>query len=200
MLTFLPSFPGNGLNPSAHSTITSKRMSVGPGRVSSIQFINAHDRGLVLAGYDDGAIRIWKNSLHSQSSNANNLQKSQKDLVTAFQAMSDISGRSSKLYGLITAWHQKSQTIIVGGESKYLRLWDVEKELRTVDIATGSDFVVSHISCASSGIFAAGFGDGIVKMYDRRLRDNIVMSYREHSQPLLTLCIRNDCEKLISGW
>lgn len=162
-----------------------------------------------MAGYDDGAIRIWKNSLNANinnniSSSNTNLQKSQKDsnLVTAFQALPDLSVRSSKTYGLLTAWHQKSQTIVVGGESKYLRLWDVEKELKVIDIPTGSDFVVSHISCASSGIFSAGFGDGIVKMYDRRVspRDNIIMSYREHSQSLLTLCIRSDCDKLVSGW
>lgn len=195
--------PGNGLNP----TIQTKRVlqpSSIPSRVSTIQLLNPQDRGLVLVGYDDGAIRIWKNSLNSNIVN-NNLQKPPKDtnLVTAFQALDGIPSRSAKRYGLITGWHQKSQTLIVGGEAKFLKLYDVEKELRVVEIPTGSNFVVSHISVApASGLFAVGFGDGIIKMYDKRIvpRDNLVMSYREHSHPLLTLCMRNDNESMISGW
>ncbi len=172
--------------------------------MSSIQLLNPQDRGLVLVGYDDGAIRIWKNSVNSNIVN-NSLQKSSKDsnLVTAFQALDGIPSRSSKKYGLITGWHQKSHTLIVGGEAKFIKLYDVEKELRIGEIPTTSNFVVSHISVApSSGIFAVGFGDGIVKMYDRRIvpRDSLLMSYREHSHPLLTLCMRHDNESMVSGW
>lgn len=46
-------------------------------RVSSVQFVNAHDRSLILAGYDDGSVRIWKNSESNKLGNGN--------LVTAFQ-------------------------------------------------------------------------------------------------------------------
>ena len=39
-------------------TTTNKRSTVNMGRVTSIQFVNAHDRGLVMAGYDDGVVSI----------------------------------------------------------------------------------------------------------------------------------------------
>lgn len=168
-------------------------------RVSSIQFINAHDRGLILAGYDDGSVRIWKNSSSNQSSSKPSALNS--NLVTAFQAMEDQPTRSSRIFGLQTAWHQSTQTIFIGGESKVLRLWDAERELKVQDIHTGSDFPVSHISCAPNALFAVGFGDGCIQIFDRRAPQHEcrIMTYREHSRSLLTICLRNDCESLISA-
>lgn len=168
-------------------------------RVSSIQFVNAHDRGLVLAGYDDGSVRIWKNNDGSQS---NKTSTPNGNLVTAFQAIDDQPTRSSRIFGLQTAWHQSTQTIFAGGESKLLRLWDAERELKIQEIPTGSDFPVSHISCAPNALFAVGSADGCIQIFDRRAAPNEsrIMSYREHSQSLLTICLRNDCESLVSGW
>lgn len=178
------------------TTNSGKKMSVTSAptssmRVSSIQFINAHDRGLVLAGYDDGSVRIWKNSDSNQGNN----------LVTAFQGLEDQPKSSSRVFGLQTAWHQSTQTIFVGGESKVLRLWDAERELKIGDISSGSDFPVSHISCAPNALFAVGFGDGAIQIFDRRTHpnDSRIMTYREHSHSLLTICLRNDCESLVSG-
>lgn len=168
-------------------------------RVSSIQFVNAHDRGLILAGYDDGSVRIWKNGVNNQS---NKPPTANGNLVTAFQALEDQPSRSSRIFGLQTAWHQSTQTIFVGGESKIIRLWDAERELKIQDIITGSDNAVSHISCAPNALFAVGFGDGCIQIYDRRSppSESKIMSYREHCQSLLTICLRNDCESLVSGW
>lgn len=167
-------------------------------RVSSIQFVNAHDRGLVMAGYDDGSVRLWNNDVNNQSNRSANLNT---NLVTAFQALDDQPSRSQRIYGLQTAWHQSSQTIIVGGESKLIRIWDAERELKIQDISTGSDFPISHISCAPNALFAVGFGDGAIQIFDRRSSpsESRIMSYREHSQSLLTICLRNDCESLVSG-
>lgn len=167
-------------------------------RVSSIQFVNAHDRGLILAGYDDGSVRIWRNGVNAQS----NKSTTNGNLVTAFQAIEDQPTRSSRIFGLQTSWHQSTQTIFVGGESKLIRLWDAEKELKVQDIHTSSDFPVSHISCAPNALFAVGFGDGCIQIYDRRAQPNEsrIMVYREHSQSLQTICLRNDCESLVSGW
>lgn len=136
--------------------------------------------------------------------NVNSVSKSGKEnhLVTAFQALDDIVSRNAKLYGLLTAWHQKSETIIVGGESKILRLWDAEKELKMLDIQTGSEFVVSHISCAPNGLFAVGFGDGCIRIFDRRCypNENKIITYREHCASLLTVCMKNDGNVLVTGW
>lgn len=188
------------------TTNSSKRVPVTASalRVTSIQFINAHDRGLIMAGYDDGSVRIWRNSIANNcSTSSNNIKNSIKEsnLVTAFQALDEQPTKSSRFYGLQTAWHQSSQTIIVGNESKVLRLWDAEKELKIQDIQSGSESPVSHISCAPNGLFAVGFQNGGIKIYDRRNNgDGKIMTYKEHSQSLLTICMRSDCESLVSGW
>lgn len=168
-------------------------------RVSSLQFVNSHDRGLILAGYDDGSVRIWRNNNSNQANKSSTSLNS--NLVTAFQALEDQPARTCRVFGLQTAWHQSTQTIFVGGESKILRLWDAEKELKVQDIPSGSDFPVSHISCSLNALFAVGFGDGCIQIYDRRvpLNESRIMTYREHSQSLLTICLRNDCESLVSA-
>jgi regulator-associated protein of mTOR len=126
-------------------------------RVTSIQFINAHDRGLVLAAYDDGSVRIWNNSSDNQNSCSNNkLGVNNGSLVTAFQAIEDQPSRSMRIFGLQTAWHQSSQTIFAAGESKFIRLWDAETELKISDIPVTSDFPVTHISCSPEAVFAVG--------------------------------------------
>lgn len=141
------------------TTNVSKKISVTAPvsmRVSSVQFINAHDRGLVMAGYDDGSVRIWRNSSEDQNNQSSKSGFSNESLVTAFQAVEETSSKSSRIYGLQTAWHQSTQTIFAAGESKYVRLWDAEKELKFQDIATNSDFPVSHISCAPNALFSVG--------------------------------------------
>lgn len=165
-------------------------------RLSSIQFINAHVRGLVMAGYDDGSVRIWKNP---ETLN-DNKRLSSDNLLTAFQALDD-QPRSSGVYGLQTAWHQSTQTIFVGGESKYLRLWDAERELKISDIPTGSNCSVSHLCCSPNALYAIALTDGSINIYDRRLPSNEskIMSYKETDKQLLTICLRNDCESLITG-
>ena len=55
-------------------------------KVSSIEFINAHDQALIMAGYDDGCIRIWRPSTSNSTENTK-----ESKLLTAWQAISDIS-------------------------------------------------------------------------------------------------------------
>lgn len=50
---------------------------------------------------------------------------------------------------------------------------------------TNSESPVTSISSdhQSSSVFVAGFGDGVVKLFDRRLEeeDSVVRTYREHA-------------------
>lgn len=102
----------------------------------------------------------------------------------------------------MTAWHQKTQTLIAGGESRVLNLWDVEKELKSGELPVGSESSVRVLSIAPNGLIAAGCGDGSVRLFDKRLtpHNTVVKTYREHASAILTACLRNDCEGLVSGW
>lgn len=169
------------------------------GKVSSIEFINSHMDTLVLAGYDDGFIRVW---CQPKTNN------SEAVLITSWLAIGDnstnakLSSKMSKSgIGLVTAWHQKSQTLVSGGESRVLNLWDVEKELKSGELLVGSEASVRVLSMAPNGLLAAGCGDGSVRIFDKRIsqHNSVVITYREHSNAILTACLRNDCESLVSG-
>ncbi|XP_058446060.1 regulatory-associated protein of mTOR [Malaya genurostris] len=164
--------------------------------VSSLDFVNAHDVGLVLVGYSDSVIRIWKPAEANRES----------ALVTAWHGLFDFNSPATAKVGtselgLVMAWHQKSQTIMAAGEAKYIRLWDAERESKICDIASGSDTTIIKLSCAPNGIFAAGCNDGSVRLFDRRCSppEARFATFREHLNPILTVCLRDDCESLISA-
>lgn len=44
---------------------------------------------------------------------------------------------------MVLAWEQWTQTVITSGETRVIRLWDAERELRSFDIPTGADCSVT---------------------------------------------------------
>lgn len=193
--------------PTVTSTIATKRASpsitVQQSWVSALEFINGHDSTLILAGYDDGCIRIWRPPSEVAK---------ESRLVTAWQAMSDVtankfhhktSGGGGERFGLRTVWQQRSQTVIVAGDSRYLRCWDADTELRVCDIPTGADSAsVLVLSSAPNELIAAGCTDGSVRLFDKRCApaEARVKVYRETSGHILTACLRDDCGHLVTGW
>uniref|UniRef100_A0A2M4A4U5 Putative guanine nucleotide binding protein mip1 n=2 Tax=Anopheles triannulatus TaxID=58253 RepID=A0A2M4A4U5_9DIPT len=192
-----------------------------PLSVTSLEFINAHDIGLVMAGYSDSTIRLWRPLEASGDQSQQQQQQSQSQLLSAWHGLLDFhsaslakvscldtSGQASHLNGgapapggLVLAWHQRSQTIMAAGEAKYVRIWDAEREMRICDIPSGSDTSVLKLSCAPNGLFAAGFYDGSVRIFDHRCppAEQRCATIREHLHPILTLCMRDDCEALITA-
>ncbi|XP_055596316.1 regulatory-associated protein of mTOR [Uranotaenia lowii] len=164
--------------------------------VSSLDFVNAHDVGLVLVGYSDSVIRVWRPADTNREA----------ALVTAWHGLFDFNSPSTAKVGtselgLVMAWHQKTQTIMAAGEAKYIRLWDAESESKVCDIPSGSDTTIIKLSCAPNGIFAAGCNDGSVRLFDRRNppSEARIATFREHMNPILTVCLRDDCESLVSA-
>lgn len=62
-----------------------------PSRISTLQFLNSHDVALLLAGSDDGSIRVWKNYY-------NKLGR-EPTLLTAWQALADLQPVIKNLNG-----------------------------------------------------------------------------------------------------
>ncbi|XP_074648053.1 regulatory-associated protein of mTOR-like isoform X2 [Tubulanus polymorphus] len=145
-------------------------------RITAMDFINAHDKSLLLVGSDDGSVRIWRDYCSMFGSG--------QKLVTAWQALSDMlpSNRGS---GLVLNWEQQSGILLASGDVRHIRVWDVQKELKVQDIPTGADSCVTSLTCDSFGqsLMIAGCGDGSVRLYDRRLSsaECRVMTLREHS-------------------
>lgn len=68
-------------------------------------------------------------------------------------------------------WQQSSTSLYFSGASKYIRLYDLNKESKVIDMQTGSDGVVTSLCCdmLTQSRIVASFSDGSVRVFDRRL-------------------------------
>merc|ERR1719154_638320 len=99
--------------------------------------------------------------------------------------------------GLQMSWSQHNQSLMAGGDSKILRLWDCRREMRICDIPSMLDTCVTNIQTGdNSHVVAVSFSDGHVKMFDTRSRA-CVMTSREHRQMVLGLSYQGN--SLVTG-
>ncbi|XP_012271870.1 regulatory-associated protein of mTOR isoform X2 [Orussus abietinus] len=169
-------------------------------RVTALEFINSHDVALLMAGSDDGSVRIWKNYC--------SLMGRDPTLLTAWQALADVQPASKSApasAGLVTSWEQRSLTLAVTGDVRVVRLWDAETELKKTDIPTGSDCCATCLDTDDTGaMMALGCSDGSVRLFDRRLTpvEARVMTWREHNAWVLRVFLRKNSglpPRLVSG-
>lgn len=107
-------------------------------KVSALEWVNGHDLSLLLVAADDGSLRVWRPNLGTR----------EPTLVSAWQAFTNLKPKQT---GMIVAWEQWTQTVITTGDTRVLRLWDVEKELRVIDLPTGTDASVTCLDSSYSG-------------------------------------------------
>jgi len=162
-------------------------------RITSMEFINGHDDALLLIGADDGSCRIWRDFVRptSRLSVSNEDHVAGADLVSAWNCIAEMTP-STRCSGLVLDWDQQSSQILATGDVRLVRVWDIERELKVVDIPTGSENCVTsiHHSPQDSSLFVAACGDGSVRLFDRRLSPPSarVMTWREHTAWVI------DCE------
>ena len=110
---------------------------------------------------------------------------------------------------MLTSWEQSTQTLITAGDSRLIRLWDLERELKLTEYQSGSEYSVTALDSSysyskhkfslrsdeHSNWIAAGFGDGSVRLFDRRCssQENRVKSWREHSAWIVDLKVSANC-------
>ncbi|KAI0066602.1 hypothetical protein BV25DRAFT_1820620 [Artomyces pyxidatus] len=145
--------------------------------ITSVQIINQDVGGLLLVSSADGMIRLYRN--YDPATSATPVQ-----MVSAFRGLNEIISmpRGS---GTVVDWKQSGGFLLVGGDSRTIRVWDAHTEAQLLDFETHSDSPVTAIASEKgpSSTFLASFADGIVKVYDRRLEeeDAVVRSYNEHN-------------------
>ncbi|XP_030567760.1 regulatory-associated protein of mTOR [Drosophila novamexicana] len=108
---------------------------------------------------------------------------------------------------IVTAWQQYSQHLVVGCDYyRYLRIWDVERELRLSDLQLGrretSVRVLSpFVANKRCDLIVAGCADGSVRLFDKRCapQDARIRVYREHMAPILHACLRANETSLVTG-
>lgn len=173
----------------------------GPGTpITSLQFVNEDDIGLVLTATADGHVRIFRDYE----------SPSDVQLVTAFRGISEtLATRTTKETtqdaGLVLEWQQGRGQLLMGGNVKFIRVWDATKEMVVQELPTRANSCITALTCDQvvGDIIVAGFGDGGLRVYDRRLqpRDNMVRSYRGyHGEWLVSVHMqRGGNRELLSG-
>ncbi|RNA24151.1 regulatory-associated of mTOR isoform X2, partial [Brachionus plicatilis] len=127
-----------------------------PAIIRSFKLINTQHEPIILTGSDDLAIKFFKPDLH-------NLKQTQ--LITAFTAFNSVR-ESTIEAGLIVEWDEANEMLMCAGDTNYIRVWDMNKELYK-DYLTELKSCVSSLSCGDS-FTIAGFGNGCVKLFDFR--------------------------------
>ncbi|ORY51824.1 hypothetical protein BCR33DRAFT_712020 [Rhizoclosmatium globosum] len=162
------------------------RNSNPPGsRITSLRFINENDVALIVTGSDEGIVRIYKNYTSLENC----------EVVSAWRAVNEnipVSPRAD----LITDWHQQTGSLLVAGDLRMIRVWDLERELCVQDIGTKYQQAVTSLTSERSegNLLIAGYADGMLNLYDKRLpsRESLVRSFGEHSNRILQCQFQND--------
>lgn len=107
---------------------------------------------------------------------------------------------------MVTSWSQRAGHLLVGGDSKIIRLWDARVESLICEFPTQAGSNVTSISTSEDGdVFVSGFGDGVVRVFDKRLglttgsgEKGLVKVMRQHQTWVQSVWMRRDGE-LITG-
>lgn len=73
---------------------------------------------------DDGSIKIWRNYSNPEISSGVTTE-----IVSAWQAITDMLP-IAKAAGLVVEWHQRAGIVYSSGDTRVIRLWDVDHELK----------------------------------------------------------------------
>ncbi|CAO3689045.1 unnamed protein product [Rhizopus stolonifer] len=162
-------------------------------RITDMKFLNEEDEALLLTGSDDGVVRLYKN-----------YDQEQPVLVSSWRALKDMEKSNSRQSGLVIDWHQARGYLFTGGDSKVIKIWDAHQELPVIDIPTQSLACVTSITSdqANGNIVIAGFGDGSIGVYDRRLgpSESRVKKWDEHKAWITNIHLqREGTRELVSG-
>ncbi|TIC71829.1 hypothetical protein E3Q00_04400 [Wallemia mellicola] len=161
--------------------------------ITTVKLINEDDQALLLTASAEGMVRVFRN--YSTPGGA--------ELATSFRANSEMVP-SRYPSGLVADWQQATGHLLVGGDSRVIRCWDSRRELFHSDIQTTAQSCLTAITSDQDmgNIVIAGFGDGTVRVYDRRedSRNSCVAHYREHLSWVQNIHLqRGGNRELVSG-
>jgi regulator-associated protein of mTOR len=147
-------------------------------RMTTARWINESSSSLFFVGCDDGSARIWDGIVESNGA----VSKQSPKLVTSFLAVPDMSA-GQRGSGLICEWQQFSGTLVAGGNSNYIRCWDLGSEQCGTVLETNTDACITTLTTAwdaDQGIMpggyngmgpetiVAGLSDGTLRVFDIR--------------------------------
>ena len=151
-------------------------------RITAMQWINESYNSLLMLGSDDGVVKVWRDTSTSDAgvdqlaalgggggntrgsvggsmsvnvkdaNNGRGLAPSTVELATAFSALPDIA-ETSRGSGLLLSWQQSTGTLLAGGNSSSIRVWDLGREQCVRVFDTGSKTCLTALA-TTVGAFA----------------------------------------------
>ncbi len=170
------------------SNITSKRVA----KITSLKLISPQYEPLVLTATDDYVVRLFKPDLISNK---------RDPFLTGFVAFNKTEKVTSPIEaGLVTEWDEDNNNLLCAGDFRNIRIWDMTKELHK-DYSTEVSSCVTSLT-SNSSFSIAGFGDGVVKLFDFRRAPTSInqnpIKY-EHKTMVIKVYLQKSTNKLISA-
>ncbi|CCO30964.1 Target of rapamycin complex 1 subunit KOG1 Short=TORC1 subunit KOG1 [Rhizoctonia solani AG-1 IB] len=142
--------------------------------ITGMHFVNEDAQTMIMTASAEGTVRIFRNY---------DLQRSNDplEMVTSFRALNHTIPLQ-KGSGLVTDWQQESGLLLVGGDSRVVRVWDGFQELCLAEIFTQMDTCITSVAFdpESSNLLLASSADGRLCLYDRRIGGNASMARNWH--------------------
>ncbi|KAI7963612.1 hypothetical protein MJO29_004039 [Puccinia striiformis f. sp. tritici] len=141
-------------------------------RITSMQLINQDSVALLLTSTPDGNVRIFRDYERAEK----------MEVVTAFKGLPNNEPSSIGEPGSVTDWQQSTGLLLIGGNSRDIKVWNSRRERSIEDIKSRSNSCLTSISSDhhAGWMISAGFGDGSIRIYDRRKpsKNSLVKVYR----------------------
>lgn len=148
-------------------------------KLTEIMFLNENSHPLLLTGSSNGMIKIYKNFFLPENYEIQDYESEDDKihLLSSWRALTDFSIKPNGI-GLILDWQQLNGSLLVAGNLNIIKIWDVQKEVSVSDISVQTTSLIKCLTSdhAACDIFVAGFDDGTIRAYDRRinLKDSMI--------------------------
>ncbi|KAK1746919.1 raptor family protein [Skeletonema marinoi] len=145
-------------------------------RMTAAQWVNEATSSLLLTGSNDGSVRIFDGLLEANDE----ISREKPSLVSSFFAAPDIVTDKRYSSGLVLDYQQYGGKLTAGGNTKYIRTWDVASEKCVNTFESKSDACLTTLTTAwdysfDSGysglgpdIIVCGYGNGSLRVFDGR--------------------------------
>jgi len=153
-------------------------------RMTSFTWMNEESHSFLVTGADDGTVRIWEGLVGEDGS----LENCKPSLVSSYFTAPNLVPKKNES-GLVMEWQQQYGRLLIGGSSPVIRYWDVEAEKCQNEILRDSETCVTALTTAwdsvllgsdekiytgaSPHLLVAGYGDGIMRVFDVRVKNAV---------------------------
>lgn len=129
--------------------------------LADVQYLNEDDNPLLLTASRDGIARVYKNYASPDAC----------QIVSSWWLFADLVHHQPHNPSLHIDWLQSRGHLLVGGDARVVRVWDLAREQTVCDIPVRTSSQLTSLTSdkVAGNLVFSGFSDGSVHVYDRRI-------------------------------